>query len=185
MARVLKEVLVYVLIAVILFVVLQVTMQNYTVEYTSMTPGIQPGDWIRVSKVNYWFNQPERGDIVVFDPPTGVTGEAGVPFIKRIIGIPGDTVEVHDQKVWVNGKALEEPYLSRPPLYTMSPVHIAAGQYFVLGDNRNNSVDSHGGWMVPRESIVGRAWIIYWPPSHWGGANNYPLVAGPQVNPTK
>jgi signal peptidase I len=180
--RILKEILVYVLIAAALYVALQVTMQNYTVVYTSMTPGIQPGDWIRVSKVNYWFGQPERGDVVVFDPPEN---NADVPYIKRIIGIPGDVIEVRDQKVWVNGKALEEPYLSRPTLYTLNPTPVPSGQYFVLGDNRNNSVDSHGGWTVPRENIVGRAWIVYWPPSRWGLVNNYPLVSGPQTAVTR
>jgi signal peptidase I len=174
--RVLKEILVYVLIAAVLYVTLQVTMQNYTVVYTSMTPGIQPGDWIRVSKFNYWFGQPERGDVVVFDPPES---QDDVPYIKRVIGLPGDSVEVRDQKVWVNGKALDEPYLSRPTLYNMAPTRVPAGQYFVLGDNRNNSIDSHGGWTVPRENIVGRAWFTYWTPSRWGGVNNYPLAAGP------
>jgi len=90
------------------------------------------------------------------------------PFIKRVIGLPGETVEIKDGKVFIDGIPLdEEEYIMAPPNNPMPATEIPENEYFVLGDNRNSSNDSHNGWTVPRDNIIGRAWFIYWPPSKW------------------
>lgn len=172
--KLIREILIYIAVGAALYAGMQLTMQNYTVVYTSMLPGIHQGDWVRVEKVTYWFSSPKRGDVIVLQPPQN---ESETPYIKRIIGLPGDRIEVADGKVIVNGREISEPYISAPPRYTLGPVIVPPDNYFVLGDNRNNSVDSHGGWTVPRQNIIGRGWFIYWPPSRWGMVPNYDLTS--------
>ena len=111
------------------------------------------------SKASYFFSDPQRGDVIIFNPDNG----SQFPYIKRVIALPGDTVEVKDNKVFINGIPLEEEYIMEPPRYTMPAKTIPEGEYFVLGDNRNNSNDSHAGWTVPRENVIGKAWFVYWP----------------------
>jgi signal peptidase I len=96
-------------------------------------------------------------------------------LIQRIIGKPGDIIEVVSKKAVLIGVILEEPYLRSPPLYEMAPVQVPEGHYFVLGDNRNNSEDSHSGWTVLRASIVWKAWIFTSPPDKWGLVESYSL----------
>lgn len=167
----LREVGIIILIAIAIFVTFKLTIPNYEVRYSSMMPTIEPGELIIVNKVSYHFSGPERGDIIVFKPP--LPNNTDERFIKRVIALPGDTVEVKDNKVFVNGVPLEEEYIMESPHYTMLPRAILEGEYFVLGDNRNNSNDSHGGWTVPRKSIIGKAWFVYWPPSKWGVIKHY------------
>ena len=176
--KLVREILIYVAVGAAIYAAMQFTMQNYTVVYTSMLPGIEQGDWLRVEKVSYWIGKPDRGDVIVFWPPKE---ESQTPYIKRIIGLPGDSVEVSNGKVIVNGIALTEPYISQPPRYTLGRTVVPPDNYFVLGDNRNNSVDSHGGWTVTKDSIVGKGWFIYWPPSRWGLVPNADLTS--QVAP--
>jgi signal peptidase I len=135
----------------------------------SMEPSFYQGDHIMVNKVTYRSSDPQRGDVIVFDPPF----ESPYPFIKRLIGLPGDTVEIKDGKVFINGIALEEAYIVTPPDYTMLAREVPGDEYFVLGDNRNDSNDSHAGWTVPRDNIIGRAWFTYWPPSRWSIIEHY------------
>lgn len=130
-----------------------------------------------VSKATYSFGEPQRGDIIVLHDPQ----DPNTDLIKRIIALPGDTVEVKDNTVFVNGTALVEPYVMEPPHYFMLPKEIPAGEYFVLGDNRNNSSDSHRGWTLPRKNIIGKAWITYWPPYRWRAMKHYNLSAGMQT----
>ena len=130
-----------------------------------------------VSKAAYFFSEPQRGDIIVFDSPQDPKSD----LIKRIIAVPGDTVEIRDDKVIVNGTPLAEPYTLEPPHYLMLPEEIPTGHYFVLGDNRNNSSDSHRGWTVPRQNIVGKAWITYWPPYRSRVMPHYALNVGTQA----
>jgi signal peptidase I len=159
-----------VLLAALIFFLLRLVIGSFVVVSASMEPGVYEGERLLVNKMAYSFGEPDRGEIVVFKSPA----ESNIS-IKRIIGLPGDIVEVKDRQVYVNGIALEEPYLKDFPLYTMAPVQVPEGQYFVLGDNRNDSSDSHAGWTVPRGNIVGRAWIFAWPPDKWGLVGNFPL----------
>jgi len=168
--KILREVVITVVIAAAVFALLRLTVQSYTVVMSSMEPTFQQGDCIMVSKMSYRSSGPQRGDIVVFDPPF----DSRFPFIKRVIGLPGETVEIKDGEVSINGTPLEEDsYIAAQPTYTLSATEVPENEYFVLGDNRNNSTDSSKGWTVPRDNIIGRAWFAYWPPSKSGVAKHY------------
>ena len=176
--KVLRDVGITILIAIAIFAFLRVSFQGYMVRGACMLPGIENHDWVMVSKASYFSSDPARGDVIVFNPPF----QSEFPFIKRVIAVPGDTVEIKDGKVYLNGTALDEPYIAQPPSYTMSEREIPEGEYFVLGDNRNNADDSHIWGTVPRENIIGKVWFIYWPPQHWRwvGSYNYPELASEQ-----
>jgi len=173
--KIFREVAITVLIALAVFAVLRLTMQSYTVVMSSMEPNFYQGDCIMVSKVNYRSSDPQRGEVIVFSPPF----DSPHPFIKRVIGLPGETVEIKDGSVFVKGIPLDEEYVSAPPNYTMPATLVPEDEYFVLGDNRNNSNDSHTGWLVPRDNIIGRAWFVYWPPSRWRVVQHH---AYPELN---
>jgi len=168
--KILREVGITILIAVAVFALLRLTVQSYTVVMSSMEPNFHDGDCIMVNKTSYRSSGPQRGDIIIFDPPFASLH----PFIKRVIGLPGDIVEIKDGKVSINGTALkEDEYIMAPPDYAMPATEIPEGEYFVLGDNRNSSNDSHNGWIVPRDNIIGKAWFTYWPPSKLGVVKHY------------
>ena len=168
--KILREIGITILIAVAVFVLLRLTVQSYTVVMSSMEPNFQQGECIMVNKVSYHSSGPQRGQVIIFNPPF----ESEYPFIKRVIGLPGETVEIKDGKVFINGTALEEDeYIKERPNYTMPATEVPENEYFVLGDNRNNSNDSHTGWTVPQDNIIGKAWFIYWPPSKWGVVKHY------------
>ena len=170
--RVLREVGITVFIAVAVFVVLQLNVQSYTVEGHSMVPNIQEREYIMANKVAYRSSGPQAGQVIIFYPPDPpVSSER--PFIKRVIGLPGETVEIRDGKVFVDGRPLEEPVTIPSTNREMPPTEVPEDHYFVLGDNRNSSRDSSEGWFVPRENIVGKAWFTYWPPNEWGRVIHY------------
>jgi signal peptidase I len=165
----LQDALETLLLAVILFLVINTLTGRYQVHGQSMEPSLHDGQYLIASKVSFWLHPPQRGDIVVLEPPTG---QSEVPYIKRLIGLPGDVVEVREHRVWVNGIALNEPYIYAPPAYDGNWV-VAEDQYFVLGDNRNNSSDSHAWGLLSRERILGKAIFSYWPPESWGAIPHY------------
>jgi len=166
----LRELLISALLGTALFVVLQNTIQTCIVSSSSMEPDLQVGQRLVVNKVNYYFDSPKRGDIIVFRPPANPNS---TPYIKRVIGLPGDTVEIKEGRVFINGEPLREPYIKETPLYSMAPEFIMLNNYFVLGDNRNDSNDSHVWGTVPRENIIGKASLSIWPMNEWGLAPNY------------
>jgi signal peptidase I len=157
------------LIALVLFVIINAATARILVQSISMQPNLKEGDLVLVNRLVYNFSEPKRGDVIVFQNPIN---PEDVPYIKRIIGLPGDTVLIGQGKVMINGQLLSEPYLSvttqRGGEFT-----IPEGEYFVMGDNRNNSSDSRAWGNVPAEHIIGRAEAIYWPPQDWQILNQY------------
>jgi signal peptidase I len=154
-----RDILITIVIAVVFFVLLNVTIGTFRVYGTSMLPNIEPGDCLVVNKITYSFREPDRGEIVILHSPK----KQETDLIKRIIALPGDTIEVKDNKVFVNGTAIEEPYIKDAPDYQYPLQEVPEGHYFVLGDNRTVSADSHLGWYLPEENLIGKAWIRYWP----------------------
>ena len=136
-----------------------------------MEPNLLEGQRVVVVKAVYWWGDPQRGDVVIFSAPDGSDEE----YIKRVIGIPGDTVEVVNGVVYVNGFPLDEPYIERSFSYSSPKVAVPVDHYYVLGDNRNISNDSHQGWFLPRDNVIGKAWLVTWPPSAWGVVSSFPL----------
>ena len=163
-----RDILITFIVAVVIFFTLRATLQTSVVISGSMEPTLQIGQRLLINKVVYKFHEPEAGDIITFNPPNNPRAT----FIKRIIGLPGDTVEVKMGAVYINGVQLDEPYIKEPPTYTFRQYEIPKNNYFVLGDNRNNSGDSHTGWTLPRQNIIGKAWLTIWPLDKWGVVAN-------------
>ncbi|HVA92265.1 MAG TPA: signal peptidase I [Chloroflexota bacterium] len=145
-------------ITLILFFAARASVQPFNVQGQSMEPTLHNHEYILVEKVSYWFTSPQRGDIVVFKAPPQPTED----YIKRVIGLPGDHVVVRNGQVFVNGHQLTEPYIAAPPDYTDDKI-VPKGYLYVLGDNRQNSSDSHAWGLLPRGNIIGRAIVGYWP----------------------
>ncbi|MEA5464246.1 signal peptidase I [Leptothoe sp. PORK10 BA2] len=137
----------------------------------SMDPTLHIGDRLLIEKLSYRFHGPHRGDIVVFEPPPQLQAVGYRPeqaFIKRIIGLPGDTLTVHQGQVYRNNQPLTEPYILSAPNYEMNPVTVPEDALFVMGDNRNDSNDSHIWGFLPMENVIGHATVRFWPPDHLG-----------------
>ena len=161
-----RELVQTVALTLVIFLGVRAGVQNFRVDGLSMEPSLHNGEYILVNKVDYLIHSPERGDIVVFRAIPA--NQPDRDFVKRIIGLPGETVAVHDGGVYVNNRRLSESYIEAPPDYTFPASKVPANSYFVLGDNRNNSQDSHLWKWLPREDIIGKAWVSYWPPQDWG-----------------
>ena len=174
-----RDLLIMVVIAVAVFVGIRTTVETYVVNGMSMEPNFWDQQKLLVNKVVYKLHEPERGDVIILNPPRSHTPR-GYPFIKRIIGFPGESVEIKDGGVYIHQKdgtvlLLDEPYIEKPNVRPFKGDVIPENEYFVLGDNRNSSDDSSKGWTVPRENIIGKTWVSIWPPDKWGLAANYPL----------
>ena len=180
-----------VLLALALFFLIRNFVQNYRIEGISMEPNFHDGQFLIVNRYAYcpgfhlevpplgvnwdktWCTRlPQRGDVVVFEYPLDPSRD----FIKRVIGLPGDTVEVRSGQVFVNGQPLAEPFGPNPGSYTAGPVTVEEGTVFVLGDNRNNSSDSHVWGMLPMDNVTGEAIATYWPPRYWSVVPRYDLT---------
>lgn len=161
-----KELLSIVITAFILAMILRTfVIEGREIPSGSMLPTLQIDDRVMVNKFIYHFKEPVRGDVVIFDPPEVLNSDKY--FIKRVIGLPGETVEMKDGKVFINERALKEPYLPESLNYRFGPVVVPNDSLLVLGDNRNNSYDSHlwNAWLT-RDRIKGKAFMLYWPINH-------------------
>ena len=137
----------------------------------SMFPTLHVGDRLVVEKVSQRLHPLHSGDIVVFEPPPQLQSlgyDKNQAFIKRIVATAGQSVEVHDGVVFVDETALEEPYIAAPPAYSLPRITVPDGRIFVMGDNRNNSNDSHVWGFLPVDNIIGRAWLRFWPGDRLG-----------------
>ena len=170
MKPIVREILITFLIAVVIFLGLQSTIQNYEIHEGCMEPNFYEGQRVLVNKIVYKLHEPERGDVIILKPPDRYSTD-GIPFIKRIIALPGENIVVEDGEVYIDGVKLYEPYIKEAPRYILDWT-LGENEYFVLGDNRNNANDSHEGWTVPREDIIGKAWLTIWPFDKMGLVTN-------------
>ena len=183
MPRLAREIMEAVLLALVALVVLQGTLRNFQVEGSSMYPTLEGGQYLIVDQISYFqldaarlsraipfwdasdatpkfaFDPPTRGEIIVFHAPM----EPDKDFVKRVVGLPGETVEVRSGTVYIDGEELREPYLHRMDSSSARPLELGDRDYYVIGDNRRNSNDSRAWGVVPEENIVGKVWLIYWP----------------------
>jgi len=148
--------------AIVLYIGINAVSARVRVDGWSMAPTLEDGEFVLVSRLAYRLDQPQRGDIIVFKYPA----QPDQDLIKRIIGLPGDVVEVKNAGVFVNGQPLEEPYIADKPAY-QGLWWVPAGHLFVLGDNRNESSDSHSWGLLPIENVIGKAVLVYWPIQEW------------------
>ncbi|MBI4307862.1 MAG: signal peptidase I [Chloroflexi bacterium] len=193
MKSVAREVIETILLAALVFLLIQLTFQNFRVKGASMDPNLREGEHLLVNKLAYlhidpaWLNSmfpflnidprspvylfglPQDGDVIVFRFPRDPSRD----FIKRVIAGPGETVEMRSGKVFVNGQPLDEPYIYERDRFSMPPVRVPPDSFFVMGDNRPGSNDSRDWGPVPRQYIVGKAWVSYWPVNAWGFVPNY------------
>ncbi|MGR6835861.1 signal peptidase I [Syntrophomonas erecta] len=162
----LKELISIILIAFVLAMLLRAfVIEGRIIPTGSMLPTIQLQDRVMVNKFIYRFKEPQRGDIVVLEPPESLHSDQD--YIKRVIGLPGETVEMKNGRVLINGRPLSEPYLAEELDYEYGPVVIPEGSLMVLGDNRNHSFDSHmwNVWLTT-DRLKGKAFMTYWPIKH-------------------
>lgn len=158
----LLELIESVVVAVLLAVVIRLfILAPFYIPSGSMEPTLRIGDRIIVSKISYVFKEPQRGDVVVFRYPLDPSRD----FVKRLVGLPGETVSLRNGRLYINGQPVPEDYLPGDMKFAdFGPVRVPAGYYFVLGDNRNNSDDSRVWGPLPRQNIIGKAVLVYWPP---------------------
>jgi signal peptidase I len=180
-----REIIETVLLTALIYAAVNFATGRFRVEGDSMQPTLHPDQYVLIDKVSYRLREPQRGDVVVFHYPLDPTRD----FIKRIIGLPGETVSIASGVVSVNGQPLEEPYIAAPPNY-VNAWTLGPDQYFVLGDNRNSSSDSHSWGPLERRHLIGKAVFVYWPPTTWGLVPHYTYASSiptsvPTVNATR
>jgi signal peptidase I len=154
-----RDIVLYIIVAVICIAVLTFGLDSREVYNVSMLPTVEPGDYVMANRFSYLIGHPKHGDVVIINALR--TNQRDL--IKRVIALPGDSVEAYAHTVYVNDTALVEPYIMEPIDYMLPAQTIPEGSYFVLGDNRNNSNDSHNGWLVPESDITGKVMFVYWP----------------------
>ncbi|OGO52314.1 MAG: signal peptidase I [Chloroflexi bacterium RBG_16_69_14] len=178
-------------LTLIIFLVIQTFVaQPYKVQQQSMEITLEPDQYVLVDKLTPRFDDYKRGDIVVFTPPADWVQDDGTPFIKRVIGLGGDTVEVRDGGVFINGTELDESYTFGQPDEPAQPTTVSgdenrwvipSDELFLMGDHRSNSADSRTFGPVPSEQVIGRAWLRYWPIDVFG---ILPTPTYPELAPT-
>lgn len=168
-----REFLEIILIAGALFLVVNLVTARVRVESISMQPNLNEGEFVVVNRLAYRWDEPQRGDIIVFRFP----GNQQKRYIKRVIGIEGDFISIQDGQVSINGLSLDEPYIAAAPTYEGEWV-VGSGSVFVLGDNRNNSNDSKNWGTLEEDAIIGKAILVYWPPTEIGLIPHFEVYAG-------
>lgn len=170
LAKLLIDLIETILLAVLLFIGINAVSARIRVDGFSMVPTLQSHQYVLVNRLAYKFGDPHTGDIIVFHYPRDPQQE----YIKRVIGLPGDRVQIANGEVMINGQLISEPYIAAAPLY-QTEWTVPDASLFVLGDNRNNSSDSHNWGPVPIDYVVGKALLVYWPPDDWG------LISDPET----
>ena len=164
---VVRELIETLLLTFFIFWIVHSLVGRYRIDGSSMNPTLFNGQYLIINNISYLLDEPQSGEVIVFRHP-----QNDLNLIKRVIGTPGDRIEIKDQEVRVNDLVLQEEYIEAPPTYNGS-WDIPEDQYFVLGDNRNNSSDSHSWQFLPEENILGKALVVYWPPSDWQTVHHY------------
>lgn len=161
-----RELVETVVLSLVIFLLIRQVVQNYRIENHSMEPNFFEGQFVLVNKLAYWWGDPARGDVVVFHNPRNTNED----YIKRVIGLPGDAVEVREQTTFVNGQPLPEdfPHNPIPPTDSIGPIVVGDNQLFVMGDNRPNSSDSRVFGPIDQDLVVGQAWLRIWPLNVFG-----------------
>jgi signal peptidase I len=159
-------------LAVVLFLIINTVSARVRVDGFSMLPTLHDGEFVLVNKLAYQWGAPARGDIIVFRSTT----TPDLDLIKRIMGLPGDKINIRNGQVIINGQTVDEPYISAPPNYS-GDWQVPDGYLFVLGDNRNDSSDSHAWGFLPEKNVIGKAMLIYWPPPEWALINHIQIAA--------
>ncbi len=166
-----REVVETILLAAIVFLLVNAATGRFRIDGSSMEPTLHDGEFVIINRIIYKLHPPQRGDVIVF------MRDGRRDYIKRVLGLPGETIEIRQGQVFINGQLVPEPYIKEAGLYSMPPRTMGPDEYFVLGDNRNNSSDSHTWGAVPFSAIDGKAWVIYWPPQHWSLVPHYSYPA--------
>jgi len=156
-----REIVETALLTAIIFILVNAATGRFKIDGSSMEPNLHNDEYVIVDKVTFLLGKPQRGDVVVFY----LEGQPK-DYIKRVIGLPGETIEISSGTVFVDGRPLDEPYVT-PSSVTYPQRQLGEDEYFVMGDNRSNSSDSRNFGPIHLSSIVGRAWIVYWPPTDW------------------
>lgn len=168
-----RELVETVLLTLVIFFMIRFAIENYRIEGYSMEPNFHDGQFLLVSKIQYLLAPPQRGDVIIFRYPLNPKKN----FIKRVIGLPGEKVEIRAGKVFVNGVRIQEAYPFNFADYDYGPITVGAEEYFVLGDNRPESSDSHSWGLLPTKDLIGKAWVSYWPPDEWGVVPHFSYAA--------
>lgn len=164
----LREIVETIVLTLLIFAAINFLTGRFRVEGPSMEPNLHEGQYLIINKVVYKLHPPRRGDIIVFEHPQNT----GRDLIKRVIGLPGESVDIREGKVYIDDVRIEEPYIAYHSGYS-SRYLLGPDEFFVLGDNRPNSDDSHNWGVLKRDLIVGKAWVSYWPPGEMGGVPHY------------
>ena len=159
MRALVRELFKTIILSLLVFMAMHISVQNYRVQGPSMQPTLVQGEYVIVNKLVYAFQPPKLGEVVVFQFPEDRSRD----LVKRVIGVPGDTVSMKNGLVILNNAVLEEPYVTRGDSTTMPPITLGVSEFFVLGDNRQSSNDSRNWGAVTLEDLIGRAWVRFWP----------------------
>jgi len=170
----LREVVETVGLAVIIFLIIRIGIQNYRIEGQSMEPNFHDGEYLIVNKLAYRLGDYERGDVIVFHYPNDPSKD----YIKRIIGLPGDTVEIRGGQLYVNNVQIDEPYPHRPNVRDEPPAVVEADHLYVMGDNRPASSDTRSWGQLDESFVVGQAWVAIWPFDEAGIVAHQPIEVG-------